>query len=49
MKKNNPPKGAQAALRAVRLLKLFSLEKPELTLTQLSLGAKLNKQQRIAC
>ena len=43
MKKNNPPKGAQAALRAVRLLKLFSLEKPELTLTQLSLGAKLNK------
>ena len=43
MKTNNPPKGAQAALRAVRLLKLFSLEKPDLTLTQLSQGADLNK------
>ncbi|MEC8956557.1 MAG: IclR family transcriptional regulator [Pseudomonadota bacterium] len=43
MKDRKPPKGAQAALRAVRLLKLFSLEKPDLTLTQLSNGANLNK------
>ena len=43
MKDRDPPKGAQAALRAVRLLKLFSLEKPELTLVQLSNGANLNK------
>ena len=43
MKEKTPPKGAQAALRAIRLLKLFTIEKPDLSLTQVSLGADLNK------
>lgn len=38
-----PPQGAQAALRAIRLLKLFSSERPELTLAELSASAGLNK------
>ncbi len=38
-----PPKGAQAALRAVRLLKLFSNERPEMSLGELSRAAGLNK------
>ena len=38
-----PPQGAQAALRAVRLLKLFSNERAELTLAEISSMAELNK------
>lgn len=38
-----PPQGAQAALRAVRLLKLFTIERPELTLAELSKLSGLNK------
>ncbi len=38
-----PPQGAQAALRALKLLKLFSMEQPELSLAQLSSMAGLNK------
>lgn len=37
------PKGAQSALRAVRLLKLFSREEPELPLAEISRRAGLNK------
>lgn len=43
MAETRPPQGAQAALRALRLLKLFTLEKPELTLAQISAMAELNK------
>lgn len=39
----SPPQGAQAALRAVRLLKLFSNERPELSLAELSRSSGLNK------
>ncbi len=38
-----PPQGAQAALRAIRLLKLFSIERPEMGLAELSKAANLNK------
>lgn len=38
-----PPQGAQAALRAIRLLKLFTREKPEMTLAEMSRAAGLNK------
>ncbi len=38
-----PPQGAQAALRAIRLLKLFTAEKPELQLAEISTSAALNK------
>jgi IclR family acetate operon transcriptional repressor len=38
-----PPQGAQAALRAIRLLKLFSIEKPEMTLAEISRRSGLNK------
>lgn len=38
-----PPQGAQAALRAVRLLKRFSIERPELSLAELSKASGLNK------
>jgi len=38
-----PPQGAQAALRAVRLLKLFTSEQPEMMLSELSGLAGLNK------
>lgn len=37
------PRGAQAALRAVRLLKLFSIERAEMTLSEISQAAGLNK------
>ena len=37
------PQGAQSALRAIRLLKLFSVERPELQLGELSEMAGLNK------
>jgi DNA-binding IclR family transcriptional regulator len=43
MKQTPPPKGAQAALRAVRLLKLFTIEQPEMSLAQISEAAGLNK------
>ncbi len=38
-----PPQGAQAALRAIRLLKLFTIEQPEQTLGELARAADLNK------
>lgn len=38
-----PPAGAQAALRAIRLLKLFSSERSEMSLGDLSRAAGLNK------
>jgi DNA-binding IclR family transcriptional regulator len=38
-----PPQGAQAALRAIRLLKLFAPEQPELQLAEVSERAGLNK------
>ena len=43
MRDRKTPKGAQAALRAVRLLKLFTAEQPELQLAQISELAGLNK------
>lgn len=43
MRELAPPKGAQAALRAVRLLKLFTAEAPELALGEMSLQSGLNK------
>lgn len=43
MKTATPPQGAQAALRAIRLLKLFSNERPEMSLGELSRAAGLNK------
>ena len=39
----NPPKGAQAALRAIRLLKLFTAATPEMGLLEISQRAGLNK------
>jgi DNA-binding IclR family transcriptional regulator len=41
--KTQPPQGAQAALRAVRLLKLFASERPEMSLADISRAAGLNK------
>jgi len=38
-----PPQGAQAALRAIRLLKLFTAEAPELQLAEVSSLSSLNK------
>lgn len=38
-----PPQGAQAALRALRLLKLFTPERPELKLAEVSTLTGLNK------
>ena len=44
MRDKAPPQGAQAALRAIRLLKLFTAEKPELQLAEISTSAsELNK------
>ena len=43
MLEKSPPRGAQAALRAVRLLKLFTPERPELQLAEISDLAGLNK------
>ena len=43
MLEKSPPRGAQAALRAVRLLKLFTPEQPELRLGEISQRAGLNK------
>ncbi|MGI9220206.1 MAG: IclR family transcriptional regulator, partial [Woeseiaceae bacterium] len=39
----SPPQGAQAALRAIRLLKLFTASTPEMSLSQISARAGLNK------
>lgn len=38
-----PPQGAQAALRAIRLLKMFTSDRPELQLAEVSGLAELNK------
>jgi DNA-binding IclR family transcriptional regulator len=43
MNQAKAPQGAQAALRAIRLLKLFTNEQPEMSLAQLSKAAGLNK------
>ncbi|MEM9208711.1 MAG: IclR family transcriptional regulator [Pseudomonadota bacterium] len=43
MTPNRPPQGAQAALRAIRLLKLFTNERPEMSLAEISKAADLNK------
>jgi DNA-binding IclR family transcriptional regulator len=43
MRNQAPPQGAQAALRAIRLLKLFTAEAPELQLAEISLLSGLNK------
>jgi IclR family acetate operon transcriptional repressor len=43
MTPTSPPQGAQAALRALRLLKLFSNEQPEMSLGELSRASGLNK------
>lgn len=43
MNELRPPQGAQAALRAVRLLKLFTIERHEMSLAELSRLSGLNK------
>jgi len=43
MNQTRPPQGAQAALRAVRLLKLFTIERPDMSLAELSRASGLNK------
>lgn len=43
MRDQAPPQGAQAALRAIRLLKLFTAEAPELQLAEISRLSSLNK------
>lgn len=43
MSEKSPPQGAQAALRAVRLLKLFDSQQSEWTLAELASEAQLNK------
>jgi len=43
MREHTPPQGAQAALRALRLLKLFTPEQPDLQLAEISQRAGLNK------
>lgn len=43
MSETRPPQGAQAALRAVRLLKLFTNERPEMSLAEISFASGLNK------
>jgi len=43
MNETRPPQGAQAALRAVRLLKLFTIERPDMSLSEISQAAGLNK------
>lgn len=43
MNQPSPPQGAQAALRAVKLLKMFSNERPEMSLAELSKASGLNK------
>ena len=43
MAQKSAPQGAQAALRALRLLKLFTPERPELKLAEVSTMTGLNK------
>lgn len=43
MATTRPPQGAQAALRAIRLLKLFTASSPEMNLVEISERAGLNK------
>lgn len=43
MEATRPPQGAQAALRALRLLKLFTIERPEMSLAEISKASGLNK------
>ena len=43
MSSMHPPQGAQAALRAIRLLKLFTAAMPEMSLAEVSGRAGLNK------
>jgi len=43
MHATRPPQGAQSALRALRLLKLFTAERPEMSLQELAASAGLNK------
>ncbi len=43
MSEMRPPQGAQAALRAIRLLKLFTNERPDMSLAELSQRSGLNK------
>lgn len=43
MRDHAPPQGAQAALRAIRLLKLFTAEAPEMQLAEISSCSGLNK------
>ena len=43
MRNQAPPQGAQAALRAIRLLKLFTAETPEMQLAEISSSSGLNK------
>lgn len=43
MSETRPPQGAQAALRAVRLLKLFTSRRPEMSLAEISRLSGLNK------
>lgn len=43
MSNTRPPQGAQAALRAIRLLKLFTFEQPEMSLAEVSQRSGLNK------
>ncbi len=43
MIKKSPPEGTQAVIRAVRLLKAFSRERPEQSLAELSNDLGLNK------
>ncbi|MEM7280774.1 MAG: IclR family transcriptional regulator [Pseudomonadota bacterium] len=43
MKTSSPPQGAQAAIRAIRLLKAFTVDQPELSLAELSKRIGLNK------
>lgn len=43
MHESRPPQGAQAALRAIRLLKVFTIQQPEMSLAELSTASGLNK------
>jgi len=43
MNQTHPPQGAQAALRAIRLLKMFTNDRPEMSLAELSRASGLNK------
>lgn len=43
MTEARPPQGAQAALRAIRLLKLFTNERPDMSLAEISKASGLNK------